>query len=135
MSTDPSPHRERKRRRRANHEGGRHFDHRVKVSAEEESRLLVLAHRQGVTVARLLVESALALGEAGEGVDRQAAITELFEVRRSLAGVANNINQIAHHVNDVGAVPDPVRDELTQALEAVRWCAGEINAALELMRR
>ncbi|MFN8185222.1 MAG: plasmid mobilization relaxosome protein MobC [Candidatus Nanopelagicales bacterium] len=78
----------------------------MKVTAEEEARLVALAEAQGVTVARLLVESAMA-GERGETAsERRALITELFAVHRSVAGVANNVNQIARklHATDELAV-------------------------------
>ena len=45
----------------------RQVRHVVKVSAEQETRLLEAATEQGVTVPRLLVESALT-GGAGRGV-------------------------------------------------------------------
>lgn len=58
-----------------------------------------LAAAAQVTVARLLVESALA-GPGGETVsERRALISELFAVHRSVAGVANNVNQIARKLH------------------------------------
>ena len=90
------------RRRRANAKGGRHHRHEVKVTPEEEARLLMVAQAQGVTVSRLLVESALA-GERGEtATERAGLITELFAVHRTLAGVANNVNQIAKKLHGTG---------------------------------
>ena len=90
------------RRRRANAKGGRHHRHEVKVTPEEEARLLLVAQSLGVTVSRLLVESALA-GERGEtATERARLLTELFAVHRTLAGVANNVNQIAKKLHGTG---------------------------------
>lgn len=94
------------RRRRANVEGGRQHFHKVKVSPEEEAKLLQLAEAQGVTVARLLVESALA-GDASETpTERKQVIVELFGIHRLLANVSNNVNQIARHANAGDEFPD-----------------------------
>ena len=90
------------RRRRANAKGGRHHRHEVKVTPEEEARLLVVAQGQGVTVARLLVESALASERGETATERAGLITELFAVHRTLAGVANNVNQIAKKLHATG---------------------------------
>ena len=90
------------RRRRANAKGGRHHRHEVKVTPEEEARLVMVAQSLGVTVSRLLVESALA-GERGEtATERARLLTELFAVHRTLAGVANNVNQIAKKLHGTG---------------------------------
>lgn len=47
-------------RRREQAPGGRHIMHRVKVTPEEEEIIQKKADRAGVTVSRLLAESALA---------------------------------------------------------------------------
>lgn len=86
------------RRRRANVAGGRRHSHRVLVTPEEEARLAQLAEAARVTVPRLLVESALsARGETP--TQRRDMLAELFAVRRLLAAVSNNVNQIARHAN------------------------------------
>ena len=104
------------RRRRANARGGRSHRHEVKVTAEEEARLVALAEAQGVTVARLLVESAMS-GERGETAsERRALITELFAVHRSVAGVANNVNQIARKLHTTDELALETRQVLAAAL-------------------
>lgn len=86
------------RRRRANVAGGRKHSHRVLVTPEEEERLAARATAEGVTVPRLLIESALA--EYGETASqRRALMVELFRVNRLLGSIANNVNQIARHAN------------------------------------
>ena len=116
--TDPPqptrpPSRTLPRRRRANASEARTHLHPVRVSEEEKQALLVRAAEQNVSVSRLLVESALAGGEAPEG--RRAVMAELFELRRLLATVANNVNQVAKATNISGTVPDSAAGTLADA--------------------
>ncbi|MGO1568548.1 MAG: plasmid mobilization relaxosome protein MobC [Brachybacterium sp.] len=96
------------RRRRSNvpAEQGR-VRHEVVVSQTEELALKAAANRQGMTVPRLLVESGLAAVEADQGgmplADRRAVFQEVFSVNQKMAGVANNINQIARQMNSQDA--------------------------------
>lgn len=92
------------RRRRANVPGGRLHHHKVSVTPEEEAVLVRLAESQGVTVVRLMVESAMA-PQGETPAQRREAIVELFAVHRQLAGVANNLNQLARHANAGDAFP------------------------------
>lgn len=131
MSIDPSPHRERKRRRAANVVGGRRFRHVVKTTDLEEAELVVLAERHGVTVSRLLLQSALEIGQQDVLPERRRVIDELFRLRRDLAGEAVNLNQIAHHANESGEV----RGNVADTLAAVRACAEQVNETLEGLRR
>ncbi|MGO1569358.1 MAG: MobC family plasmid mobilization relaxosome protein [Brachybacterium sp.] len=106
------------RRRRANvpADQGR-VRHEVVVSQPEELRLKAAADRQGLTVPRLLVESALHAVDAAQGgmslTDRQALYTEVFSVNRKMAGVANNINQIAKQANSHDGFTRDEAEELT----------------------
>lgn len=98
----------------------------VRVTPEEEERLLALAEAQGVTVARLLVESALA--PAGETVSqRHAALREVFALQRTLGGVAVNINQLARQGNEQGRVPLGT----AEAVAEVRGAMTRLSALLE----
>lgn len=116
----------RSRRRQANVAGGREHVHKVKVSAPEEARLQELAAGQKVSVARLLVESALS--PAGQTPSqRQAVITELFALHRTLAGIANNINQMAKATNTTRALsPD-----LSETFELTRRLAERIDDTID----
>ena len=106
--------------------GARQHAHQVKVTAEEEAALKVRAAEHDITVPRLLLESALARG--GEtSSDRQAALVELFAVRRQLAGLATNVNQIAHAVNTDGRLPIGSAATLTQ----IEGVVEKIDAAIE----
>ncbi len=126
--SEQSPGRVLGRRRRANVEGGRRERHVVRVTAEEELRLTVRANEQGITVPRLLVEAALADRMAGlTSTERREAIAELFAVRRLLAGVANNLNQVARVAN----VTDELPDNAAVSIDAIRRMVPRIEAAVE----
>lgn len=128
-SPKPSRARAQRRRRRANVSGGRHHTHEVKVSAEEEARLLMLAEEQGVGVVRLLVESALA--SSGETpTQRRELLAELFAVHRVLSGIANNINQIAKVTNATGEW----QPELHAALDSLRGHARRLDDVIDALR-
>lgn len=117
------------RRRRANVAGGRQHRHEVKVSPEEEGMLLRLAKEQRVTVPRLLVESALSVSAAETPSERRNAMVELFALHRLLAGIANNVNQIARATNATGEV----QAEMRATLDAVRRTAQRVDAAIDAL--
>ena len=90
--------------------------------------LLRLAAEQGVTVPRLLVESALA-GDRATAAERRDGIVELFAIRRLLAGVSNNVNQVAKKANAASEFPV----EAAAVLDAVRRLVPRISAAAEAL--
>ncbi len=100
------------RRRRANVEGGRQHFHKVKVSPEEEAQLLQLAEQQGVTIPRLLVESALSAGAPQTPTERKQGLAELFAIHTLLARVSNNVNQLARHANSGDEFPAEAKETL-----------------------
>jgi hypothetical protein len=126
MSDSTPSARQLSRRRRANAPGGRHHKHEVKVTPEEEALLLQLAAAQGITIPRLLVEAALARDRGETLTERRDTLTELFRVRRLLAAVSNNVNQIARAVNS----GETVGDELTHTLRAVRATSSDLDGVL-----
>lgn len=87
-----------RRERRENAPGGRAHRHVVKVTPAEEELLAALAGEQQITVARLLVESAMS-GSSETASERRALLQELFAVHRLVATIANNVNQIAKATN------------------------------------
>jgi hypothetical protein len=115
-----------KRRRRANVAGGRRHSHRVLVTVEEQARLTVLAEEQRVTVPRLLIETTLA--STGETpTQRRDAMSELFALRRLLAGATTNINQLARVANTERNVPVGTADSLVE----IRALVERVDAAIE----
>lgn len=92
----------RKLERRVRVEGGRRGKHTVRTTEEEEGRLLLLAQQYGVSVPKLLVDSTLS-GVGTQGIEnasvRKDLIVQLFGMHRQLAGIANNVNQIAKATN------------------------------------
>ena len=72
------------RTRQSNVVGGREYRHVVKLTAEQEMAVQAAARVQGVTVARLLADSALKAPRAS--VSRED-LTELFAVTKLIAAV------------------------------------------------
>lgn len=117
-----------RRERRENVPGGRAGRHVVKVTPEEESELLRRAQEARITVARLMVESALS--DSGEtATDRRDLAAELFSAFRLLSAISVNINQMAKATNATGEIPG----ELNGALVSVRRLADRIHGTLDEM--
>lgn len=104
------------------------MSHEVKVSDAEELRLQVLAAEQGVTVARLLRESALAGGRQTLA-QHQVLAAELFAIHRYLGALSNNINQMARAANATG----DLHADLGATLAAVRVQLGRVRAATAVL--
>lgn len=104
--------------RQSRRQGGRDAVIQVRVSPEQNERLRAAAAAQGVSVQAHLLDRA----EVGPLVDgwtarqRRAVAQELLQVRRILAGIGTNVNQIAKAANTDGAVND---DEIRAALVAL----------------
>ncbi|MGO1854012.1 MAG: plasmid mobilization relaxosome protein MobC [Microbacteriaceae bacterium] len=106
------------RRRRANVPAGEgRVRHEVVVSQAEELRLLAAAELRDMTVPRLLVEAGLEVADQEHGgvlhADRRALYVEVFDLNRKMAGVANNINQIARQANSRDAFTRAEAEQLT----------------------
>jgi Bacterial mobilisation protein (MobC) len=83
----------------------------VTLTGAEREQLRARAAELGVSVPRLMVESALSGMETP--TERKRMIAELFETRRLLATVANNVNQLARSANISGQVDVGRRLEVT----------------------
>ena len=119
MSDTEPTRRAPRRRRRANVTGGRQHAHQVRVTGEEEARLLALAGEQQVSIPRVLIESALA-GGAQAAADRREAMEGLWALHDVVAGVANNVNQIARIANTERRLPVGTDEVRAKALEVMR---------------
>lgn len=92
------------RARREREAAPRRVYQQVKLTPDEQHELRSKAGELGVSVPRLLVEAALG-GGSETATERRREIAELFEVRRLLATVANNVNQLARTANTTGELP------------------------------
>ncbi|MGV8970616.1 MAG: MobC family plasmid mobilization relaxosome protein [Microbacteriaceae bacterium] len=94
------------RRRRANVLPGEKRSKRypVTVTPAEAAELEVKAAAAGMSVPRLLHESAKS-SHVETSTGRKAAIAELFGLRREVAGIATNLNQLARFANTEGTFP------------------------------
>lgn len=104
----------------------REVTHKVKVSATQEARLVERANARGITVSRLLVESALA-GGADAAAARAHLAGEMFRLSRLLGRVGLNINQLAKVANATGSVPPEAR----HALDAMARATDRLTELLD----
>ena len=99
----------------------------VRLSPDERVQLDRLAAKKGVSVGRLLVESALS-GTWDRDL-RESVLTALWRVNRLLANVTGNLNQLAHQANIAEQVV--AERQLRQELEAL---AGLREQLTDLLR-
>ncbi|MGK5555832.1 plasmid mobilization protein [Actinomadura kijaniata] len=116
----------RQRARQRRHPGGRRHQALVKMSDEEYLQIAARAAVAGVSVPRLLVEAALA-GDQQAASERRALVAEFLAVRRLLAAVSNNVNQLAMVANATGEVPA----QLLATLHAVARVTARLEAATD----
>lgn len=114
--------------------GGRDKQFLVRVTEKQHAMLLAKAAVYGVSVQKLMVESALssvAEVAADNAATRAEVIANLFNTQRFLASIANNVNQIARATNASGELPLEMRDDLRMSLrrsrDAVRHLEGFIR--------
>ncbi|MFF2389134.1 hypothetical protein [Agromyces sp. NPDC058104] len=90
----------------------------VKVTPSDETQLEASAAERQITVARLLVESALAPTANDEGssplteTDRRALLTALHSLRQLASSTANNVNQIARYSHENRLFPADASEAL-----------------------
>ena len=121
-------------RRRA---GGRKRVVKVLLAPEEEAWVVPKAAAEGVSVQRLLVESAMPEGRPSL-LARRALYREFLAVARDLHGACVNLNQLAHiaHVRrDVPSGADEVLAEVRGAGRRMAELAALLTAAGEGQRK
>jgi hypothetical protein len=118
------------RRRRANIHGPTQFV-RVSMSEAERARLYVLEERTGRSASEILVSGALYAENSESLAERRALASELMAVRRYLAALSNNVNQLARHANATDEFPQEART----ALDRVRAIAERVNATIDGLGR
>lgn len=114
------------RQRRANSDEPRERRYNVRVSSEEDAQLRARAVVARVTVPRLLVESAMN-AHIETSTARKEVIAEVFAVRRLMANVANNVNQLARYANSESVFPA----EAQAVVEEYRALVPRLSAALD----
>ncbi len=96
------------------------------MTPEQEERLILRAAERRITVARLLVESALA-GGADAAKAKSELAGELFRISRLLGKIGVNVNQIARATNaTLEAQP-----QMAGALQAVGRVCARIESLLD----
>ena len=122
MSAGPEA-RPKGRVRRGREAAPRRVYQQVKLTEEERDQLRARAAELGMSVPRLMVEAALSGVETP--TERREWIAELFEDRRLLATVANNVNQLAKAANISGQVAE--RERLERTLAEVDQLVAELR--------
>jgi hypothetical protein len=107
---------------------GERRSHRVDVRLSDAERDLLAAKAQagGVSVARLLVDAAVGVSEVDPGERAPGVMADLMRVRRLLANVAGNVNQLAHVANQSQLLP--AERELRELEQEVKIVLGELRA-------
>ncbi len=100
------------------------------MSDEDHARIKAVAVDRGVSMARLMQESALS--ESYDRRERLAIIAALDDANRLLANVAGNINQLAYHANIAQQVV--AHGELEDALRQVREVRDELGEVLRQVK-
>ena len=102
------------------------------MTAEQAQLLRMRADNLGLSMSRVLVDSAFKPVESGE-IDAAAlreSVVLLREYRRKLEGMATNLNQVAKHANTVSQVPANFGDVVRQLEEVT----DEVNDLLLKVR-
>ena len=121
QGSSPDADRRPGRRRRANIEGPTRYV-RVSMSERERALLRLLEERTGRSASEILVSGAL-YGDSGESLtERRALASDLIAVRRYLAALSNNVNQLARRANATDEFPAEART----ALDRVRIVAERV---------
>ncbi|WP_420874253.1 MobC family plasmid mobilization relaxosome protein [Nocardia gipuzkoensis] len=129
MAGESSDRRARARReRQANVPGGREHSTLVRMSAEEKTALMQRAAEAGVSVPRLMVESALSSApEAG----RAHAVMQLLELDTEIRRIGANLNQLTRYAHQERELPEHLDDALHAVVRAclsvdatARWVMG-----------
>lgn len=118
-----------RRRQQANVPGGREHSTLVRMSADEKDALAERAEQAGVSVPRLMVESALA--ESSEP-GRAHAVLGLLELDDQLRRIGNNLNQLTRWAHQEQDIPEHLGETLHAVVhaclsvdEVARWVMGK----------
>jgi hypothetical protein len=126
----PAGRREQPRERRAKHPGRRPVGLRVTLTEEEREQLGARASEAGVSMSRLLVESALSRVETA--AERRRVLVKLNRFERLLGNLANNVNQLAHQANIAGQIV--ALERLSGHLDELGEMRGQLRELVEALR-
>lgn len=118
------------RRRRANAapEEKRTKRYEVGVTAAEDAVLRSRASALEVTVPRLLFEAAMN-PQSRPDTEWKAVAADLFEIRRLMGTVANNVNQLARFANEESRFPA----EAEVAIQEYQVMVGRLDQAVRTL--
>lgn len=111
--------------RRHRVEGGRPRHVKIRFTDAEYDAIAARAIEAKVSIPRLIVDSTL-IGRSRTAVVSPALTAELAGLRRLVANLANNVNQIARKLNS-GGVPD---SSIPVTTDALRRALSRLDAAL-----
>lgn len=100
----------------------------VRVTPDELARLAARADAVGTSVAGLLLECGLAVAAGDRIASRREEASELLRLRRLIANIAGNVNQIAAKANAGGGIDD---GRLAGVLGAARSAVERVSAAAD----
>lgn len=107
---------------------------RFRASADLRRELKAAADNRGETLSRYVRQAALAHARVRDPTQDQKLLDELIQLRRQVAKMGNNINQIARLTNSGRDMPEDYADRLTSAVESmserVRVALDDRRAAL-----
>lgn len=118
-----------KRQRQENVTGGRGVRREVRLTEFEDNALMLKASEQGVSVQRLLVESALTFEIGETATHRREAIAVILQAQRQLAAIGNNLNQIARATN----AGEPIEAGITGSVNYLRGTLKRLDEAADVI--
>lgn len=135
MSSEAVSHSRTARRARRSVRGVQRSRLLVSLTASERALIEEGARLRGVSMSRFVVEAALHPVTASDGVAGAPHVEELIELlrayRRQLEGAMTNLNQVAHHANAMGEVPEDFASVVSSVADTIE----DINARLDGVRR
>jgi hypothetical protein len=100
------------------------------MNETDHARIKAVAVNRGVSMARLMQESALS--ESYDRRDRRVVVAALDSANRLLAHIAGKMNQLAHHANIAPGLV--AHEELASALAQVRDVRDELSEVLRQIK-
>ena len=100
---------------------------RVSMSESERAQLMMLEQQTGLSPSALMVEAVFGSADPVAVQLRRSQLVELLAMRRLMATISNNVNQIARHANSTGEV----LPEAVETMREARRFGEEVLAKIE----